>query len=79
MTNPHVPSKAELTAALNATFAIAEAIREAGSIPSGHLYAVVCGKLSLAAYEGIIRTIKNADLVSETANMLRWIGPEVRS
>lgn len=64
-----------LKAALLATAAIAEAIRTAGEIPSGTLYAMVIGKMDLAAYTGIIRTLKNTGLVTESGNLLRWAGP----
>jgi hypothetical protein len=56
---------------------IADAIRDAKSIPSGHLYAIVMGAFSLEEYERIIQTLKNAKLVYEsTAHMLIWEGPK---
>lgn len=67
----------EARVALDAIFAIAEAIRGLGEVPSGHLYAAVCGKLELAQYEAILRTLKGAGLIEETAYLLRWIGPQL--
>ena len=64
-------------AAVNAVLAISEAIRELGSVPSGHLYARVMGHMSLQSYEGIIRILKNAGLVSESANLLIWVEPQI--
>ena len=66
-------------AALSALVAIADAIREAGRVPSGTLYAILCGRMDLRTYEALIRTLKNAGLVEEKYNELRWIGPEVLS
>lgn len=63
--------------AVEVIFAIAEAIRNLREVPSGELYAHVCGKLDLAQYEVIIRTLKGAGLVEERAHLLRWIGPQL--
>jgi hypothetical protein len=63
-------------AALNAVKALADAIRELVSVPSGHLYASIMGSVDLATYQAIIDILKRADLVSEDgSNMLRWVGP----
>ena len=71
------PTSDQVKAAFQMVAAVAEAIREAGEIPSGTLYAVLCSKVDMAGYESIIRTLKNADLVSESAHMLKWIGPRI--
>lgn len=68
-------NKEKVSAALRIIQAIAEAIREVGTVPSGHLYATLCGRLSLTDYEFCIGRLKSAGLVSESANVLRWIGP----
>jgi hypothetical protein len=57
--------------------AVSEAIREVGRIESGTLYALLCDRLSLAAYQGVISALKGADLVSESNHVLIWIGPEL--
>lgn len=54
---------------------LAEAIRGATEIPSGHLYAQVMGKIDLAAYEGAIGLLKRAGLVVEKGHVLTWIEP----
>jgi hypothetical protein len=74
--NPARPTAAQVKAAFQITLAVSEAIREAGSIPSGELYAILCGRVDLQGYDGMIRTLKNAGLISESANMLTWIGPK---
>ena len=62
---------------LKATFALSEAIRELGSVPSGHLYARVMGAMNLATYNSIIGTLKGAKLVSESNDVLIWVGPNI--
>jgi hypothetical protein len=78
------PSHAELKAAFSLVQAVGEAIRELGEVPSGELYARLCGHLDITAFERIVATLKRSGLVKETgAHMLVWIGPatdrEVRS
>ncbi len=72
-------SKEEVRAALGAVLALSEAIRGLGEVPSGVLYANVCGHLSINAYEGAVGVLKRAGLVSEANHVLRWIGPEVKA
>lgn len=47
--------------ALEVVRIVAEAIREAGTMPSGILYANLMGYMSLGTYEGILGTLKRAD------------------
>ncbi len=69
--------KETLKAALNTVRAVAEAIREAKQIPSGHLYAVLCPVLSLEEYEKIINMLINAGLVRrDQSHLLHWIEPK---
>jgi hypothetical protein len=70
-------TKQHIRAAIEATAAVAEAIRELRSVPNGELYAQVMGKMGLEYYNGVLRTLKGAGLVEETGNILRWVGPEV--
>jgi hypothetical protein len=67
--------RARLNASVLATMAVAEAIRELGSVPSGHLYARLMGQLSLESYETILRTLRGAGLVEQKNHVLRWVGP----
>mgnify|MGYP001377281060 CR=1 FL=1 len=56
--------------------AIAEAIREVKEVPSGTLYAMLVGRVTMEGYTSIIRTLKGAGLVEETSShLLRWTGP----
>jgi hypothetical protein len=54
--------------------AVAEAIREAGTIPSGTLYAALSGRVGLPGFESIIRTLENGGLVRKSGDQLTWIG-----
>jgi hypothetical protein len=54
---------------------IAYTIRELGSIPSGHLYALLMGDMSLDTYNGLIDLLKRTHMVAEKNHMLTWIGP----
>lgn len=73
--HPRTPSKAELSAALSILMTVAETIREIGEVPSGTLYAMLCGTISLDEYQSMITTLKRAGLVDEQSHLLRWIGP----
>ncbi len=78
--NPSAVSqqKVDMKAALLVAFAVAETIREAGEVPSGVVYAALVGRVTLAGYESLLRTLKNAGLIEETpAHLLRWIGQAI--
>ena len=64
-------------AAVAVVMAVAETIRELGSVPSGHLYAQVMHKIGISDYEAIIDTLKHARLVVEKNHELTWVGPKV--
>lgn len=54
---------------------IGEAIKEAGSIPSGNLYAMLSQfGCSLSVYEQLIGAFKDAGKVKEENHLLIWIG-----
>lgn len=69
-------TKEQIAAHLKVVQAVAEAIREAGTIPSGHLYSALCGKMDLNSYNRIIDMLKRTELVSETNHVLKWEGPK---
>ena len=64
----------EVKAALGILIAVADAIRELGEVPSGHLYAHLMSKLSLEQYEQVIATLKQAGLITESNHLLSWVG-----
>ena len=64
----------ELTAAFDFLKAILETIRELGEVPSGHLYARLADKITVAQYGQVIEILKRAGLVRESgAHLLTWI------
>ncbi len=68
----------QMAGSLEVIAAVAEAIRELGEVPSGKLYSILMGSgISLSSYTNIIATLKRAELVSESAHVLRWVGPSL--
>lgn len=72
-------AKKQARGAVLAAAAIAEAIREASPIPSGHLYAMVCGQMGLEYYEGIITMLIRTGLVERKNHLLTWTRPAISS
>jgi len=64
----------DVKAALGILSAVADAIRELGEVPSGHLYAHLMSKLSLEQYEQVIGVLKQASLITESNHLLTWVG-----
>ena len=65
----------EIKAGLNTIQAIAEAIREAREIPSGHLYAMIMNHVDIHSYTKIIDILKRSGLITEDKfNLLTWKG-----
>ena len=57
--------------------AIAEVIKEAGEIPSGHLYATLNGnRMSLDTYNMIIGILVASGKVTNKGHLLKWVGPK---
>jgi len=56
--------------------AVGEAIRDLGSVPSGHLYARLMGHMDLDTYNKLIGLLKQANLVEESNHLLTWVGPK---
>lgn len=70
------PTPEQVAAVLGMMKAVADAIRDLGQTPSGDLYAVVMGHMSLATYEQIIDRLVKAKLVRrDPSHLLTWIGP----
>ncbi len=66
----------QVTAGIMMAAAIGEAIRDLGSVPSGHLYARLMGRMSLDTYNKLIGILKNTNLVEEHNHLLTWVGPK---
>lgn len=77
MSNVSPTVSAEIKSALSVLQTVAEAIRDAGEIPSGHLYAVLMGMgCSLENYNRILGMLTRSGLVEVTpGHLVRWVAP----
>lgn len=66
-----------LRAALRMTIAAADAIKTAGQISEGMLYAAFMSKMDMAAFNGMIGILVNTGCVEKNGVMLRWNGRAV--
>ncbi len=67
-------TREQIVSAVQATHAMAEAIRELGTVSDGTLYAGVMSRLSLKQYQAILLILVKAGLVTNTNHTIRWIG-----
>jgi len=62
----------ELKAGLIVLAIMAETIREFGSIPSGHLYAQMMGKVTIDGFESAVRTLCGSTVIRKAGDVLHW-------
>lgn len=67
-------TKEQVNAYIQIVKAIAETIKELGSVPSGHLYAMVMSKMDIHMYNNIITLLKKNGFITEEYHVLTWIG-----
>jgi len=68
-------TKKDIEDTLTAVRIVAELIKAAGSIPSGHLYAAVNARgLDLRTYDRIIDMLVQGDIVTKKNHLLTWKG-----
>ena len=72
-------AKQEIKAALGMVADVAEAIRQAGEIPEGTLYAVLMGRVSFEGFQRLVGILVGSGLVENRAHLLRWVGPEAKA
>lgn len=65
----------QISAALAITAAVGDAIRELRSVPTGMLYVRVMDRMTIEVFTKIIDALKGADLVTESGDVLTWVGP----
>jgi hypothetical protein len=69
--------KSSVSPAVRVCSVLGAAIRDAGTIPAGHLYVVLCDVMPLDVFESAIRVLVDAGLVKRhPSHLLEWIGPE---
>ncbi len=77
MTQPTATMTAQQKAGFLLLAAVADTIRQLGSVPSGHLYAQIMGKVDIHGFQKLVAILKGSGLVSESNDILTWIGPEI--
>ena len=65
-------TKAQLSAAFQATVAVAQTIRELKQVPSGVLYAQLMDLIDLPKFNALIQILKDTGRVVEENYMLVW-------
>lgn len=71
----NMPRQEQRDVLVHLTAALAEAIHDAGEIPSGYLYAAVMSQFNLENYNVMLLVIKKAGLISiDEHHMIRWTG-----
>jgi hypothetical protein len=65
---------AQEKAALGVVLAVGEAIKELGSVPNGHLYAQLMGRMSLETYNKVIGLLVKTGAVKNENHLLTWVG-----
>jgi effector-binding domain-containing protein len=74
------PTTEQIKATLETLRAVADAIRELKTVPSGVLYARVMGHFNFETYKAVIGTLVRAGLVKEhDSHLLEWVGPAKES
>ncbi len=69
------PTKHQIIAAIEASRAIADAIRELGEVPEGHLYARLTGVMDIHQFGLVVRLLADSGLVERRPGpILRWVG-----
>lgn len=73
------PTGKDIERAYLVTLAIAEAIKELGRVPSGHLYAHLTGVMNLETYLAAVDVLKEGGVIREESHELIWQGvPEIQ-
>ena len=65
---------AQVKAAVQVVVAVGQAIRDLKSVPSGHLYAQLMGRMDLETYNKVIGVLKKTGAVKEEGHLLTWVG-----
>jgi len=66
----------QVQALIAAIRAVGDTIRDLGEVPSGHLYAMLMGHMSLETYNKLIGALQQSKLVKVENHLITWIGPK---
>ncbi len=68
------PDKQNVLAAIELVSAVADAIRELGTVPSGQLYARLTDVMDIRCFEQVVALLVKAGLIERLPNnILRWV------
>lgn len=75
---PAPVTREQLIAGLRTIRLVADAIREAGTIPAGIVYAALSTNgITLPGFESIVAILSREGLVARSGDCLTWIGPSM--
>ncbi len=78
LVSPMNTTKQQVASAVNATLAVAEAIRQLKQVPAGNLYAQLMPVMDLDQFNALLRILANAGLVKQDqSHLLTWVGPDI--
>ncbi len=66
-----------LGAYLSAMQGLAQLIYLKKEVPSGHLYAELCGALSLSSYTMMVEQLIKLKFITVSHHLIKWIGPDI--
>ena len=67
-------SAEEIKAGIALALVAVQIVREKKSMPSGELYALLCGQVTIDGYNGLLRFLQKQNLISVQNNLVRWQG-----
>jgi len=76
--NPTTVTPEQTKAAFRVVLAVTDTIREAGRVAEGPLYAMLCDRMDLQAFERMVQIIVNTKLVKREGHELVWQGPHIQ-
>lgn len=69
-------TKDQVQAALQLAVAVGDTIRKLGSVPAGHLYAQLMGKMDMAGFQALMSMLEEAGLITyDEHHLISWVGP----
>ena len=60
--------------ALQIVMAVADAIKDLKSVPSGELYARLMAHMSLESYNSVIGVLERTGLITVKSHLITWVG-----
>jgi hypothetical protein len=67
-------TRTQVSAAVHIVAAVGQAIKEAGQVPEGELYAVCMAHMDLSQFNSCIDTLVRCKMVRKSNHLLTWVG-----